>query len=175
MKPRRGMTIIETLASLGLLSALIVVCVGWMTTTLSRQDHAAEEARWHRSAQSVLDLIGHDLFNHDALDPAHRGRTPRVLVEADTLHIRTRDRGRLGTARFMLDTNGDLVRLGPDHSSGAQYGSTRVPLLGGLAGWTASIDEPGEDRVLPVLHVALESDRGWAARRAYTLDPEDVR
>lgn len=169
MTARRGMTLVELLASLGLLASLVVVCVSWTTAMVRQQEDAGSRARWMMSAQAVLDSVARDLMSVDGLDPAAGGRVPRVVAGEAMLDVRTREAGWLGVVRYEA-ADGVLRRM-----RGGQRTNHGVPMLGEVQVFGVSIEPADEEQVLPVLSVELESAQGWRAGRVFALSVEDVR
>jgi prepilin-type N-terminal cleavage/methylation domain-containing protein len=133
---RRGLTIIETLAALALLSGLAVAGTAWMALSMRAAEDVGADVRWRAAANATLQLIHDDLRKGAVL-----GRPP-VRVQADRLFIPTRHEGRPVEREYALDTSagkllitdrdvtgslsrrvllGDVTRLdlGLDRASGA--------------------------------------------------------
>ena len=60
-----GMTLLELVVSLGLLSAMMLVVVSWTQVSGRHLTRAVEPARWERSAAAVLQSIQDDLLIGD--------------------------------------------------------------------------------------------------------------
>lgn len=173
MNSRRGLTLIELLASLGLLSVLVVVCVSWVASSLRKQGWLTERARWDRAAYAVLDMIERDLLAIDELDPDLRARrVPRVSEEEVALRIRSRDRGWLGVIEYRWDERAQtLIRK----HLGRQEPSSVIPLLGQLADFEVEVVPTSDTQPYPRLQVTLADGQGWAIGRMFVLSEEDVR
>lgn len=162
---RRGLTMIEVLVALGLLSALVFTLTSWIQTT-ARASTLAEPVRWRVAAEAVLQLIHDDLMTGDFLSeqPRRRNRHPRVMVEDGSLHIVTRaSSGGGGTTvhHYALDAfTGELTRT---HGPKLGRHTTRL-LLDDVRNWNCRIDE---ERTM--LTVSITSGAGPSIQRSYLL------
>lgn len=129
----RGLTLIELLASLTLLSALALGVAAWTDVSAQLTVETVQPIRWDLSARNVLSLIRDDLATGDMSTSDHRRSTGthRVTIdEAGTLVIHTRARTS-GNATHQLSGpctheyrfNHDLRTLTlvtqPEHASGS--------------------------------------------------------
>ena len=166
---RRGLTMIEVLVALGLLSALVLTLTSWIQTT-ARAGTLAEPGRWHVAAKAVLQLIHDDLKTGDFLteQQRRRNRQPRVMVENGSLRIDTRassSGGGSGPAvhHYVLDAfTGELRRT---HRPKLGRKTTRL-LLGKVDAWQCAQDE---ERTM--LTVIITSDADQSIQRSYLLPP----
>ena len=162
---RRGLTMIEVLVALGLLSALVLTLTSWIQTT-ARAGTLAEPMRWRVATEAVLQLIHDDLMTGDFLSeqPRRRRRQPRVIVEDGSLRIRTRavqggDEIGPTVHRYELDA---LTReLGRSNEPKRGRHTTRL-LLDDVRNWSCRIDE---ERTM--LIVSITSDTGQSIQRSY--------
>jgi prepilin-type N-terminal cleavage/methylation domain-containing protein len=90
---KRGMTLIEVLVSLTLLTAVTAASAAWTTIAGHATSTHLEPGRWRSAATSVLQLIHDDIGTGDFEPQSTRSpekESPRVIVEGGTLSIRTR-------------------------------------------------------------------------------------
>ena len=162
---RRGLTMIEVLVALGLLSALVFTLTSWIQTT-ARAGALAEPVRWSVAAEAVLQLIHDDLMTGDSLteQPRRRRRHPRVMVENSSLRIDTRASSWGGgptVHHYALDAfTGELTRT---HGPRLGRKTTRL-LLDKVDTWHCAQDE---ERTM--LTVIITSDAGQSIQRSYLL------
>lgn len=164
---RRGLTMIEVLVALGLLSALMLTVTSWIQTTV-RATTLAEPMRWRVAAQAVLQLIHDDLMTGDILTEQQRrgSQQPRVSVQNDSLRIHTRavqDDDATGPTihRYELDTFTD--ELGRTNEPKRGRHATRL-LLDDVAQFNCYIDEKRT-----MLAVSITSDSGQSIQRSFLL------
>lgn len=164
---RRGLTMVEILVALGLLSALMLTVTSWIQTT-ARASALAEPMRWRIAAQAVLQLIHDDLMTGDfeAGQQRRRSRQPRVMVESDSLRIDTRT-GQAGeetgptTHHYELDTFSDELAMTSEPKRARH--TTRL-LLDDVDRFTYHIDE---ERTMLTVSITSSSDQ--SIRRSYLL------
>ena len=162
---RRGLTMIEVLVALGLLSALVLTLTSWIQTT-ARAAALAEPVRWRVAAEAVLQLIHDDLMTGDFLSEQQRRRRrhPRVMVENGSLRIDTRgvqggDEIGATVHRYKLDAL--RSELGRTNEPKRGRHTTRL-LLDDVRNWNCRIDE---ERTM--LTVIITSDAGQSIQRSY--------
>ena len=164
---RRGLTMIEVLVALGLLSALVLTLTSWIQTT-ARASTLAEPLRWRVAAEAVLQLIHDDLMTGDFLteQQRRRNRQPRVMVENGSLRIRTR-------AVQGGDETGPTVHRYELDALTSELGRTNEPkrgrrtarlLLDDVDSFNCRIDE---ERT--ILTVSITFGAGQSIRRSYLL------
>jgi len=169
MTTRRGITLVELLATLSLLTLMSVISVSWMTTVLRSQSRSVVDANWGRASVSVLDLIGWDVLSVDRLDAGSASGVPRMGVEENVLRIRTRDGSGVGVHQYVFEpATGNLYRQDGGLKKGRVF-------LGLVEGFGIELELPSEQRLLPVLHVSLIGHDGHRVERTYILDREDVQ
>lgn len=89
---QRGLTLIELLASITLLTLIAVSGAAWLKTTTERAAVAERELQWQRATSAVLDQIADDLIGRDRL--ADNDEEPvRVTWQYPRLQIATRTPG----------------------------------------------------------------------------------
>ena len=164
---RRGLTMIEVLVALGLLSALMLTVTSWIQTT-ARASTLAEPMRWRVAAEAVLQLIHDELMTGDFLteQQRHRNRHPRVMVENGSLRIHTREvQGGDETGptihRYELDAR--THELGTSNEPKRGRHKTRL-LLDDVGRFDCRIDEEGT-----ILTVSITSGAGQSSQRSYLL------
>lgn len=72
----RGMTLLETLAALGLLGALAASAFGWITTSQKSLAETAKTTAWAQAAEAALSQL------HDDLVTLDRASDLRIAIEA---------------------------------------------------------------------------------------------
>src|SRR5262245_45979586 len=103
----RGLTLIEILVAVGLMSLVMIAAASWIQTTTRASSEFATPARWEVAAQAVLALIHDDICTGDF--ESHRQakdgiRLERARVNDGRLSIMTRGHGEPCTHEFTLDT-----------------------------------------------------------------------
>ncbi len=164
---RRGLTMIEVLVALGLLSALVFTLTSWIQTT-ARAGALAEPVRWRVAAEAVLQLIHDDLMTGDFLteQQRRRSRQPRVMVENGSLRIRTRavqpgDETGPTIHRYELDIL--ISELGRTNEAKGRRHTTRL-LLDDVGSFNCRIDEEHT-----MLNVSITSGSRQSIQRSYPL------
>jgi prepilin-type N-terminal cleavage/methylation domain-containing protein len=176
---KRGLTLIEMLLTLGLLSLLTGAIASWIVISARVSVDAAKSMRWNNAAQAVLQLIQDDLSIGDLSAPCGepngaRQRSPsnvleRVWNEDGRLTIVTRSGAHEGASEW-----GGQVRHVFSHDSAKGFlqltvvdeggrSSLRL-LLGGVQGFAAAIDETKND-----LEVSLVGEDENIIVRRYAL------
>tara|TARA_Y100000815_G_scaffold132716_2_gene119819 strand:- start:771 stop:1307 length:537 start_codon:yes stop_codon:yes gene_type:complete len=171
---RPGLTLIETLIALSLLAMMTVAVVSWMVSSQRLLCDASGAARWNAATAAALQLIADDLTA--ATEGDSDDGASAVLVESDSLQIRTRDVGAC-TVRYSLDRGaGQLTRQRTDAS-----GSTASPrlLVGNVADWTVAQstteDVAALDNADQILTIAITASDGSSAIRSFRLGTVDRR
>jgi len=163
---RRGLTMVETLVSLGILSALLLVVAAWTRVASQAGGAAAATGHWEFAATAVLDLIHLDLASGDTVPARTRRRDAEelVTVEDDALRIRTRSTG-TGDARGPA-IHSYVLRSGLlQREQRAFDGSHQQrPLLEKVSAWICEIDE--EQRLLSI---AITTHDGTLVRRIFEV------
>ncbi len=162
---RCGLTMIEVLVALGLLSALMLTVTSWIQTTV-RASTLAEPMRWRVAAEAVLQLIHDDLMTGDFEAEQERNQQSRVMVENGSLRIRTRavqggDETGPTIHRYELDTL--TSELGRTNEPKRGRHTTRL-LLDDVASFNCRLDE---ERT--ILTVSITSGSGQSIQRSYLL------
>ena len=173
---RPGMTILELLLSLALLSGLTIACVSWTTAATRALTDQGGDAAWERGAESVLAYID-DLLAADDRSADRSRETWRVQAEAQRLTLRSRrvvadESGTpaLANAIELAAADGSLVAT----FHGLEDGRiAQRPLLGRMASLDVTVSEI--DRTSVRLVVTLRGERGAHAERAWTLAAGDLR
>lgn len=161
---QQGMTLVEVLVSLGLLSAVMLAVVSWTQVSGRELALAIEPARWERAAAAVLQSIQDDLLIGDF--QGNGEQSPRVRIDAGQLVIPTRRGSYPGgplvreyaidrAAGTLIATERTSVERRPDHTK------ARL-LLGDVADWRCSLE--GE-----ILRVEIVSIAGRRLVRRYLL------
>lgn len=174
---RRGLTLIELLASLALLTAIAAACLGVVQTTSRAAAEATHAATWSRAAEAMLDSVAADLASAD-LDPiGDRARgDPRVRVNTDgrsvSLLVRTRDPV-LGPCLRRYATAGELIQVSSNVLTGAR--SLPQPMVPpserSTTALAARFDASIDDR-RGLLRVTVLGAGTRRVGRVFRLDPE---
>lgn len=169
---RAGITLVEMLISLSLLSVLILIAVSWMSMILNRQEHDQRQTRWERSSLMVLDQIARDITQFDIIDETRRHRESRLWIENGSLNIRTTDQGRLTTLRYAFDPERMYLVRGGTIAQGQL--DSHFPILGQVSAFVTDLSHPNDNQSVPVLKVRIQGLSGQVHSRSYVLRREDV-
>jgi len=173
----RGMTIVELLLALALLSGLVFASVSW--TTATARTHAVEGGRasWEAGAARALDVLDDAVFVEDRRLQGNGRERWRVDATADSISVRTRElvtapNGTLlvSSRLRVLVTRGNLYAVYLDDNDRELL--TR-PLLGETESLEVSIIEL--DRRELEITVTLLGVHGASAVRSWRLPKEAVR
>ncbi len=138
-RPQRGLTMVELLVSLALLSIVTAAGVGWLQTTAARGMVEADDVRWRAAAEKAIQRIAESIAISD-FDPNER--QPQVVVDDGVLRIRGREAG-VGrvTFAFAMDASTNRLERSSDQTNAR-------PLLGDVDRWDVelTIDEADPDR-----------------------------
>ena len=141
---KRGLTLIELLVALSLLSLIVLASSAWIRITAGSAAQESTLVHQSTAAQAVLRLIHSDLITGD-FNRAENA-DPRVRIEGNRLQIDTRvpETG-LITHSYRYDpSSGHLLR---EAHSPHTLQSPR-PLLEGVTNWTCTLAE--DDSLLTV-------------------------
>ena len=165
---KRGLTMVELLVAVGLLSALMLAIASW-TQVIARAGTSARPARWELAAKSVLQLIHDDLAGGGSPDkpPRRRNEPPRVEIVDGRLQIRTRSvlpDALVGPVvhRYVLRPSSDELHLAQENGAGKRH--TRL-LLDRVNKWHCAIDT--ERQILSV--TITSSVDGKVVTRSYLV------
>ena len=173
IESRRGLTLVEMLITLSLLSVLVLISVSWMTTVISRQNRDQHRARWDRSAVMVLDQVDRDLMQIELIDESRRRGDPRVWIGDGALHIRTTKDGRVTTVSYIYQQQSQLLERVVTGAPLDESGS--VPLIGEVHALRFELRLPDQQRIRPELHLAIDGLNDRSRSRIFVLHQEDVR
>lgn len=160
---RHGLTLIETVLTIGLLATLAVALSSWLAVTSRSYAGHARSIEWRAAAESVLGVIAEDVAIRD-LVPDQRDR---VEVHGGLLRIRTRSRG-------PADDRGEAIH---EYELNPALGELRMSVRGSahdraehlLADHVAGVEwDLDEDRRL--LSVVISSGDGEQVARVYRLE-----
>lgn len=166
----RGLTLIELLAALILLSMIMMGLHGWLLTIARGSETMTEGRRFHAAAHALLQRIGDDLLS-GTMD-SERPELNRPALEGTDLLIPTRSlraesMGMMVTRRYVIDHNARaiLVRETAPGQNLAQH------MLGGVRDLACSLDESDNDRVARKLEltVTITSMNGRHITRTWVL------
>lgn len=153
----RGLTLIEMLVSIALLSALMTVLTGWLQVSLRATQTVGEQGRWEAAARQVLQRIQEDVNTFDWQAETSAGR---IRVEAGELLIHTRSKGAVEHT-YVLDPRGRRLRRHVKQQDGSL--STSL-LLSRVARWDVALD-----RDIGLLVVTITGPDSTVCRRSFVL------
>ncbi|MEW6747694.1 MAG: prepilin-type N-terminal cleavage/methylation domain-containing protein [Planctomycetota bacterium] len=155
----RGLTMIELLLALSLLSAILLATFSWTQITGRALADGGRKARWERAATALLRVIHDDLACGDFLEEEHEGSptTERISVAEGTFRVVTRSGG-LPIERQYSFVKGDAAVTLEEPSSRARA------LLGEVADFVVTMDQDAM-----VIDVSITSLSGLARHRRYTM------
>lgn len=150
---RRGLTIIEILLALSILTGLMLASTAWVQVAARSASHGDDAVRWRMAADACLQRIAEDLLGGDwPLEPDH----DRVEVEDDVLTIGTRDGDGAAISAYRLDAQEQaLTRTAHDR--------TRILIVDAFEFACKLDDETG------VLDVSLVGPRNLIVSRRYRV------
>jgi prepilin-type N-terminal cleavage/methylation domain-containing protein len=166
---RRGLTMIEMLLAVALLSAVVAAAASWIAVAGRLGTSAAKPQRQRLSMEAAFALIAEDLVTGD-FDPPERpsSEPPRVRVQPGVLEIDTRAGT---TCAYRLDhVTHRLERIERSASQRSTGAGASRPLLENVGEFTCALDD--EKRTLEVtLAIAGVQDDAPAElmRRRYRL------
>ncbi|MFG0243493.1 MAG: prepilin-type N-terminal cleavage/methylation domain-containing protein [Phycisphaerales bacterium JB054] len=175
---RRGMTMVELLLALALLSGLALACVSWTTAASRALATEGGRASWHAAAERSLDLVDEAFVVEDVrlrTGGGRRVRGPRVEMGDGWITVGTRaavpgDKPLVAAAIQLRVADGVLRADWLDHE-GRELASR--PLLGEVAALEVDTQELEDRRVL--LTLRLMHGAGASVERAWRLPREDLR
>jgi len=171
----RGMTMVELLLALALLSGLMLACVSWTTAASRALATEGGRASWRAAAERAVELVDETLAVEDAGLRARGDRGPRVALGDMSIDVRTRaavmaDRPAVAAAMRLRLTDG-VLRADWLDAEGRVLASR--PLLGEVAALEVDTQELEDRRVL--LTLRLVHSAGASVERAWHLSREDIR
>jgi len=172
MSYRRGFSLIEMLVTLSVLTLLIMISVSWMTTMLRSQSISESHANWRRASTALLDRIAEDIHTVDRLDVRSRSAGARIIADAGTLRIQTRDHQGITAHGYAFDQASASISNSDQRASSSL---DSIPLLGDVDLFECQIELPSDTRTLPTMTVNIRGLDGLSASRTFVLDLEDVR
>ncbi len=163
----RGLTMVELLVALALLSAIMLGVSSWVGATARASTSVAEPVRWTSAAEAALQRIHDDVVAGDFDESDEPPENRRVQVDGDILRIRTRsswigdvvDSGGAVTHEYVLDRFSNEMQLVEPDSAGAEH---RYLLVDHVGSWSAQLDEE-----TGVLTVDITSTDGTLRGRRY--------
>ena len=131
----RGLTLIELLAALGLLSIIMLAAASWLQITAAASSGAGASTRWRIGAASTLRLIQDDVYIGDLGTDEDRSR--KVVIDGKSLIVKTREM-QIGAVvvTYELDRFSHRLRRGIE---GAEFHEPRV-LLNQLSDFDCELD-----------------------------------
>lgn len=157
---RFGMTIVELLAALALLSGLLVAAGSWTRLAGAISGECSSSLLWRRSAEAAFELLHNDLATGDFQIDESTGE-PRVVLTDDSLTIQTR---RIGFGPVEHFYRFDSVSHRLSRIERAETTSSERTLLGDITGieWSITEDSTGLD-------VLIRSIDGTEVSRRFQL------
>jgi prepilin-type N-terminal cleavage/methylation domain-containing protein len=158
---RRGMTLLETLAALGLLGALAAASFGWITASQRTLIETSERTQWKRTADATLALLHDDLAAIDQMEDAsieiRSLPTDQPAIETiNSLRFRSRCPG-LGPCEIRYEHDDELGTL-----TRVVDGSRRM-LVGALGDFELHLpntsDEPNRNQSAIIVQLASSADQ----------------
>lgn len=172
----RGLTLIELLATVALLSSIVVAATSWIQIASAAGADALQAARWRNAANAVLALIHDDLVSGDfnSTDPGHRKDRKEPNQQEHEAHCRVIDgalviatRGAQGIEsahRYRRDPMENRLERITAGASGRSEPEMRRPLLGDVESFNARTTEDTSR-----LDVTITSSAGVRVTRSYRL------
>ncbi len=159
MKRCRGLTMVELLVALALLSAIMLGVGSWVGATARASTSVAEPLRWTSAAEAALQRIHDDVMVGDFEDSDQSDQSQedeRVAVDDDILRIRTRsswisDVSGVVIHEYAFDRRTNELQLVQRNNVGTEH---RYLLVDQVSLWSAQLDE--ETGVLVVIIVSTD-------------------
>ncbi len=175
---RHGMTMVELLLALALLSGLALACVSWTTAAARALATEGGRASWRAAAERSLDLVDEAFAVEDVRMRSGEGRRecgPRVESGDGSITVGTRaavSGVRPAVAASMrLHVTGGVLRA--DWLDGEGRALASRPLLDEVAALEVDTQELEDRRVL--LTLRLVHNAVASVERAWRLSREDLR
>lgn len=159
-----GLTLIEVLVSMALLTGVFVAVGAWIEITASAASSISEPLQWNQTAEATLRVIGDDLNTGDFETETTDYSEPRIEVDENTgaltFDARTAGHGAV-TIEIKHDNNtNQLVR---NVRQNQQTIASRV-LIGAVQNWQCAVNEEATQ-----LTIMIESINGHTAQRSFAL------
>lgn len=165
---RPGMTLIETLASLALLSGLVLASSSWTITALQSERERTANAQWETACEAWLRQLEMDLA---VLDRSTDARPQRVRVDDRRLILRTR-RPELGPVEveYTLDPQAGTVTEQVRPLDTKTSPAEPETVLGHVGSWSASVLIADPTDTNAVLKLSLTPTDGPTVERRWVFD-----
>lgn len=169
---RPGLTLLELLLALALLSGLAMAAVAWTTTSVDSSRMLSARVRWENAANATLRLIERDLATGDT----RSGRfgpgagQPSLEVEPGLIRIPTRQPPYTGRERttYRFDESGGILTRRTTDETGHE--GDEIVLLGDLAAVEFEVTQRDlRDRPV-VLRISMDSTSDWRVDRLVRLE-----
>ncbi|MFG0243481.1 MAG: prepilin-type N-terminal cleavage/methylation domain-containing protein [Phycisphaerales bacterium JB054] len=175
---RHGMTMVELLLALALLSGLALACVSWTATASRALATEGGRASWRAAAERSLDLVDGAFAVEDVglrTGGGRRERGPRVEIGDGWITVGTRaavpgDKPLVAVAIQLRVADGVLRAAWLDHE-GRELASR--PLLGDITALDVASQELEDRRVLLTLRLVHRA--GASVERTWRLPRGDLR
>lgn len=172
---RHGMTMVELLLALALLSGLALACVSWTTAASRALTTEGGRISWRVAAERSLDFVDEAFAVEDVRLRMHGGRGRRVEIGDGSITVGTRDavpgdEPAVAVAIRLRVADGVLRADWLDEEGSAL---TTRPLIGEVAALEVDTQELEDRRVLLTLRFVHHA-RG-SVERVWRLSREDVR
>ena len=160
----RGLTMVELLVALALLSAIMLGVSSWVGAAARASTAVAEPVRWVSAAEAALQRIHDDVMVGDFDESNESPENRRVQVDDDTLSIHTRggwsdDIVGAATHEYAFDRRSNELQVVQRVHAGSEHQYLLVDQVGS---WSAQLDEE-----TGVLAVTITSTDGVMRGRRY--------
>lgn len=170
---RRGLTLLELLLALALLSGLAAISVTWTASSISSSRGIQERVRWMTAATAALDLLGDDLrfgdVSHRWLDD--HGMPAWIDFEGSALAVQARTPPYSEEERVRYELDSVTGHLSRSVVGGRLDQTESRALIGEVTRFsTRLLSTPGDGRASAFLSVELVSNGGWTVSREFGLE-----
>jgi len=159
-----GLTLIEVLVSMALLTGVFIAVGAWIEVTASASSSISTPLQWQQAADVTMRVIADDLHTGDfTAEPIHDNQ-PRVEVNENTgaLTIDTRIAGH-GPVSVIIEHNSETNRLMRIVRANEQAVASRV-LIGDVSDWQCALNDEQTQ-----VAVTIESTNGQSVFRGFAL------
>ncbi len=173
---RPGMTILELLLALALLSGLAIACISWTTAATRALTDQGGNAAWTQGAQATLAYIDDAIATEDRSTGRTR-ETWRVAAGPQRLTLRSRQVVATDSGAPVLAETVELSAVGGSLVATYRDAEGRKlaqrPLLGQVPSLHVTVTETDSTRSQVL--VTLHGQQGGHAERAWTLERGELR
>lgn len=169
---RRGLTLLELLLSLALLSSVTLASVGWTTTSVDASREIDARARWETAARATLEIIAQDLAAGDRSRRRIDGeRNPTwITSEGSSLAVVVRAAPFSEDVLAIYTLNQGASQLSRSQPSQSRTSENDRLLLGDVAAFEAHLTPASLESDMPAhLDSRIESHAGWTVSRVFWI------